>query len=195
MAKNGTVSRGKIVPVCRKRADRRSTPLFQPNLRSGSAGSRGISGWNLRDDAPQFGSDGCILSAMNDEPGTAEMDDPFSMETARVVQILARLVQSRHVSVRSLEKKMGVGDSVFSKVLKGKITLHVRHVLMICTALEIEWKDFFATAYAGGTSLVPAAAPPPQGTEWEEMIIALLTRLGVLPLAAAPAPPPSADDH
>jgi transcriptional regulator with XRE-family HTH domain len=130
---------------------------------------------------------------MNNEPGASEMDDPFSMEAARVVQILAHLVKTRQVSVRSLEKKMGVGDSVFSKVLKGKITLQVRHILMICTALEIEWKDFFATAYAGGTSLTSDEALPQDALE--ERLIALLTRLGVLPLAVPPKAPPSADDH
>src|SRR4051812_16918653 len=109
------------------------------------------------------------------------MDDPFSMETKRLIEILARLVRQKHVSVRSLEKKMGVGDSVFSKVLKGKITLHVRHILMICTALEIDWKDFFATVYAGGVSLESGEALPQDPLE--ERLIALLTRLGLLPLA------------
>lgn len=118
-------------------------------------------------------------------------DDPFSLETARLVEILARLVRDQHVSVRSLEKKMGVGDSVFSKVLKGKITLHVRHILMICTALGIEWKDFFTAAY--GASLTAPAERPLQDAEWEEKVIALLTRLGVLPLE--PAAPSSAGDH
>jgi transcriptional regulator with XRE-family HTH domain len=118
-------------------------------------------------------------------------DDPFSLETARLVEILARLVRDQHVSVRSLEKKMGVGDSVFSKVLKGKITLHVRHILMICTALGIEWKDFFAAAY--GASPAAPAERPQQDAEWEEKIIALLTRLGVLPLESAA--PSSAGDH
>ena len=117
------------------------------------------------------------------------MDDLFSEETTRLVRVLASLVQDQHVSVRSLEKKMGVGDSVFSKVLKGKITLHVRHILMICTALGVEWKDFFAMAY--GTA-APAELPP-QDAEWEEKVIALLNRLGVLPLAAEAAPS-SADD-
>jgi transcriptional regulator with XRE-family HTH domain len=123
----------------------------------------------------------------------SDLDDPFSMETARLVRMLARLVRERHVSVRSLEKKMGVGDSVFSKVLKGKITLHVRHILMICTALGIEWKDFFATAYAGGTSLESGEALPQDPLE--ERVIALLIRYGLLPPATAPVPPPSADDH
>jgi transcriptional regulator with XRE-family HTH domain len=106
--------------------------------------------------------------------------DPFAVETARLVQVLAGLVKSQRVSVRSLEKKMGVGDSVFSKILKGKITLQMRHVLMICTALGIDWKDFFARAYnLDGTPAEPA--PLPDDAELERRMIPILARLGVIP--------------
>ena len=111
--------------------------------------------------------------------------DPFAAETSRLVQVLARLVKEKHVSVRSLEKAMGVGDSVFSKVLKGKITLNVRHVLMICTALGIEWKEFFARAYGIGEAPVEAAPPPaPDDAELEARLIRILDRLGFVPQKA-----------
>ena len=83
---------------------------------------------------------------------------------------------------RSLEKAMGVGDSVFSKVLKGKITLNVRHVLMICTALGIEWKDFFARAYGMSEGSVDAAAP--DDAELEARLVRILNRLGFVPQKA-----------
>jgi transcriptional regulator with XRE-family HTH domain len=113
--------------------------------------------------------------------------DPFAAETSRLVEVLARLVKERHVSVRSLEKAMGVGDSVFSKVLKGKITLNVRHVLMICTALGIEWKDFFARAYGMNEAPVEAAlpsAPALDDAELEARLIRILDRLGFVPQKA-----------
>jgi len=114
---------------------------------------------------------------MNDD-GNA---DRFAGETARLVQVLADLVKEKRVSVRSLEKAMGVGDSVFSKVLKGRITLNVRHVLMICTALGIEWRDFFARAYGlSAADAPPAAGPLPDDAQLEEKMIRILTRLGVL---------------
>jgi transcriptional regulator with XRE-family HTH domain len=119
---------------------------------------------------------------------TAEASfDPFAAETSRLVQVLARLVKEKHVSVRSLEKAMGVGDSVFSKVLKGKITLNVRHVLMICTALGIEWKDFFARAYGMSEAPVEAAPPPAPAlddAELEARLIRILNRLGFVPQKA-----------
>jgi len=111
--------------------------------------------------------------------------DPFAAETARLVHVLARLVKEKHVSVRSLEKAMRVGDSVFSKVLKGKITLNVRHVLMICTALGIEWKEFFARAYGIGEAAEEAAPPSaPDDAELEARLIRILNRLGFVPQKA-----------
>jgi hypothetical protein len=56
--------------------------------------------------------------------------DRYEEEALRLVRVLASMALEKRVSVRSLEKKMGVGDSVFSKVLRGKITSQVRHVLM-----------------------------------------------------------------
>ncbi len=105
---------------------------------------------------------------MDEEP----IDDRYTRETLRLVRVLDSVARSKGVSIRSLEKKMGVGDSVFNKVLKGKITLQVRHILMICDALEIPWGEFFAKAY----SLEDAPGDP-----WEEKVIGLLVRLGVLP--------------
>jgi transcriptional regulator with XRE-family HTH domain len=120
--------------------------------------------------------------------------DPFEAEVSRLVRMLAAKVEEKKVSVRSLEKRMGVADSLFNKILKGKITLQVRHVLMICTALGIEWKDFFAEAY--GPSTAPEAARPAEGaagegmpalTEaWmEEKMIGILLQLGIVDSAAA----------
>jgi transcriptional regulator with XRE-family HTH domain len=121
--------------------------------------------------------------------------DPFAAEISRLLEVLAAQVDAKQVSVRSLEKKMKVADSLFNKILKGKITLQVRHVLMICTALEIEWKDFFAAAY--GLNAAPAAVPPapesavgeslPALTEarMEEKLIQLLLQLGIIEPAAA----------
>lgn len=112
--------------------------------------------------------------------------DLFAAETSRLVQVLARLVKEKHVSVRSLEKAMGVGDSVFSKVLKGKITLNVRHVLMICTALGVEWREFFAGAYGIGAPVeaAPPSAPAPDDAELEARLVRILNRLGFVPQKA-----------
>lgn len=102
------------------------------------------------------------------------LDDRYTAETLRLVRVLDSVARSKNVSIRSLEKKMGVGDSVFSKVLKGKITLQVRHVLMICDALEIPWDEFFTKAYAHTLEDAP-------GDPWEGKVIDLLVRLGVIP--------------
>jgi len=109
---------------------------------------------------------------MSEEPR-----DRYEEEALRLVRVLASMAAEKRVSVRSLEKKMGVGDSTFSKVLRGKITLQVRHVLMIADALEIGWPELFARVYG----LVPAAAQPAAlGAEHERRMVKLLLRLGVI---------------
>lgn len=75
------------------------------------------------------------------------------------------------MSIRSLEKSMGVGDSVFNKVLKGKTTLQFRHVLMICDALGVGWRELFADFYGLGPS-------PAQETDRERILF--LVRVGLL---------------
>jgi transcriptional regulator with XRE-family HTH domain len=75
------------------------------------------------------------------------------------------------VSIRSLEKRMGVGDSVFNKVLKGEVTLQLRHVLMICDALGVDWKEFFAEVYELETK--------DQNGEFEARMTRHLIRLGL----------------
>lgn len=114
----------------------------------------------------------------------SEDRDPFSVETSRLVEALARRVRESRVSIRSLEKKMGVGESVFSKILKGKITLQMRHVLMICTALGVDWKDFFADVYGLGGSKEPAAPAVPEKlvteAELDRRVIRLLLRFKLI---------------
>lgn len=103
--------------------------------------------------------------------------DRYQAEALRLVKVLASLAEEKRASVRSLERKMGVGESVFSKVLRGKVTLQVRHVLMLADALEIGWSELFARAYGH------AAPPRPVSTaseEEEKKMIRLLLRLGLI---------------
>ncbi|MFL6198263.1 MAG: helix-turn-helix domain-containing protein [Thermoanaerobaculia bacterium] len=109
---------------------------------------------------------------MSEEPR-----DRYEEEALRLVRLLSSMAKEKRVSIRSLEKKMGVGDSVFSKVLRGTIKPQVRHVLMIADALEIGWPELFAQAYG---LAVPRAARALEPAEMEEQMVSLLLRLGVI---------------
>ncbi|HEX6861836.1 MAG TPA: hypothetical protein VF414_03415 [Thermoanaerobaculia bacterium] len=106
-----------------------------------------------------------------------EPRDRYEEEALRLVRVLASLAREKRVSVRSLEKKMGVGDSVFAKVLRGRITPQVRHVLMIADALEVGWPELFARAYGLAVPRLPRATAP---ADLEEQMVGLLLRLGVI---------------
>jgi transcriptional regulator with XRE-family HTH domain len=127
------------------------------------------------------------------------MRDKYTEETLRLAGMLKTLAKSKRRSIRSVEQQMGVGTSIFHKVLKGDVTLHVRHVLMIADALGIDWAEFFHMAYprtagtvpaAGGDSLLgdlnralgeePAVEEIPDA-EFEERVKRVLAHLGLLP--------------
>jgi transcriptional regulator with XRE-family HTH domain len=108
----------------------------------------------------------------------------YREEALRLVQALKRRVRMHGVSIRSLEKRMGVGDSVFNKVLKGEVTLQLRHVLMICDALGVDWKEFFAEVYE--------LEAKDRNGELEERMTRHLIRLGLF--HPDKADPPSGGD-
>jgi transcriptional regulator with XRE-family HTH domain len=104
-------------------------------------------------------------------------------ETQRLVRLLLSIAKAKDVSIRSLEKKVRVGDSVFAKVLSGKVTLQMRHVFLMCDGLGLEWAEFFALAYA-------KEGDPDQ--ELDQKIHRYLVRVGLL---AEPEQEPSTDEH
>jgi hypothetical protein len=78
---------------------------------------------------------------------------------------------------------MGVGNSVYQKVLCGKITMTMGHLLQIADALGLEWLELFRRAYLG--PVPPAEAPAAAGVdELETRVLEILHRHGVLPDAA-----------
>ena len=106
--------------------------------------------------------------------------DRYQRETQRLAAILREEIRSQGVSIRSLEQKMGVGNSVYQKVLCGKITMTVGHLLQIADALGLEWLDLFRRAYLGPAA--PSEVLAPAGMEeLEARVLEILHRHGVLP--------------
>ena len=71
----------------------------------------------------------------------------YASESRRLVQLLLTTARDKGLSISALERRGGVGASVFNKVLRGKVTLQFRHVLILCDALGIGAKDLFAEFY------------------------------------------------
>lgn len=105
--------------------------------------------------------------------------DRYQREAQRLAAILREEIRSQGVSIRSLEQKMGVGNSVYQKVLCGKITMTVGHLLQIADALGLEWLELFRRAYLG--PVPPAEAPATAGVDdLEARVLEILLRHGVL---------------
>jgi transcriptional regulator with XRE-family HTH domain len=122
------------------------------------------------------------------------VSDRYSEETLRLATLLASLAKTKGRSIRSLEQQMGVGTSIFHKVLKGEVTLQVRHVLMIADAMGIDWDEFFHLAYprraqsAEGSVLedLEVALEDEELPEFEERVKRVLHQLGLIDEEPAP---------
>ena len=126
----------------------------------------------------------CILGIMSDR---------FEEETLRLGQVLKALAKSREKSIRSLEQKMEVADGIFYKVLNGKITMQMRHLLMIVEALGMRPAEFFEAAYPKTTRPAPKASR--EDDEEDEDLEGRVRRILLHIIRGEPAsdPEPSAD--
>ncbi|HEX3556152.1 MAG TPA: hypothetical protein VIA62_23275 [Thermoanaerobaculia bacterium] len=101
----------------------------------------------------------------------------YQQETTRLASLLREEIRRQGVSIRSLEQKMGVGNSIFQKVLTGRIKMTLEHLLEITNALDLDWTAFFRLAYPGS----PEGKPSKAADELEEKVLAVLRRYGVVP--------------
>jgi transcriptional regulator with XRE-family HTH domain len=74
-------------------------------------------------------------------------NEAYEQEALRVARHLHQLIRIQERSQRSIEKELGLGSAILSKMLNGTIRLQVSHVLMILDALGIPPGQFFRAVY------------------------------------------------
>lgn len=99
----------------------------------------------------------------------------------RLAGLLRDTLRDKGVSIRSLEQKMGVGNSVYQKALKGRIVMTVDTLLQIVDALELDWLEFFRMAYP---ELQPSEKPTDE--DFDHKVLDVLRRHGLLSEQSAP---------
>jgi transcriptional regulator with XRE-family HTH domain len=103
--------------------------------------------------------------------------ETYRAETLRLAAALRDEIRTLGVSIRSLEQKMGVGNSIFQKVLNGKITMTVFHLLQILDGLGLDHAEFFRKVY-------PIVSPPDlaegEEDEFDRRVLNLLRRHGLI---------------
>jgi hypothetical protein len=100
----------------------------------------------------------------------------YQQETTRLATLLREEIWRKGVSIRSLEQKMGVGNSIFQKVLAGRIKMTLEHLLALADSLDLDWAALFRRAYPSASE-VESKKPD----ELEEKILAVLRRYGIVP--------------
>ena len=103
----------------------------------------------------------------------------YQQETTRLAALLREEIRRRGLSIRSLEQKMGVGNSIFQKVLTGRIKMTLEHLLAMADALDLDWPALFRLAYPGSADDKPQPQKP--ADEVEEKVLAVLRRYGLVP--------------
>jgi transcriptional regulator with XRE-family HTH domain len=101
----------------------------------------------------------------------------YQHETTRLAALLREEIRRRGLSIRSLEQKIGVGNSIFQKVLTGRIKMTLEHLLAMADALDLDWPALFNLAYPGSA----ADKPQKPADELEEKVLAVLRRYGIVP--------------
>ena len=143
----------------------------------------------MADQAPRFAKQAaCFPKRAGAFPGlrytSATMDRArYQQEAQRLAAILRGEIQRQGVSIRSLEQKMGVGNSVYQKVLGGKISMTLGHLLQMADALGLEWSELFRMAYPGPAQ--NPEAPAPEGDDFDQRVMDVLRRHGLLPESAS----------
>jgi transcriptional regulator with XRE-family HTH domain len=107
----------------------------------------------------------------------------YQREAQRLAAILRWEIRRQGVSIRSLEQKMGVGNSVYQKVLGGKVTMTLGYLLQIADALGLEWPEFFRKAYLDSPQ--PGEVPAADEEEFDRRVLDVLRRHGLLPNGTA----------
>ncbi len=107
----------------------------------------------------------------------------YQQEAQRLAAILRGEIQRQGVSIRSLEQKMGVGNSVYQKVLGGKISMTLGHLLQMADALGLEWSELFRMAYPGPSQ--NPETPAAEGDDFDQRVMDVLRRHGLLPDSAS----------
>lgn len=132
-------------------------------------------------------------------------DEDVERETRRLTGLLESLVKIKRLTIRELERQLGLSIGNLGKLFAGKRELKVRQVLAILKVLNVPPAAFFRLAYehadvdpasekalASLDKLVAAGdlEPPPLSLSREEMktvVGDILRELGILPEPQASA--------
>jgi hypothetical protein len=110
------------------------------------------------------------------------MADRIDAEVDRLRELLVEAVEANRYSAKALERKLGMAGGSTGKILRGQITLSVRHLLAILDAIDLPWEMFFQVAYPQPGEWVPSLQAPPK-----------LPKNASITTSPYPTPPPTED--
>ena len=84
-------------------------------------------------------------------------------ELDRLRELLVSILEVNRYSIRSLEKRLGLGVGTLRRALNGEVRLTLRQLLAVVRGVGLRWEDFFAAAYPEPGEVAAALVVAPKG--------------------------------
>jgi transcriptional regulator with XRE-family HTH domain len=129
--------------------------------------------------------------------------EAYEGETLRIAQKLESLVRASRITMREVERRLGMGSGVLHRVFAGRISLKMSLILAVLDVLEVQPAEFFQMVFENPgpensstallrllrevritreppTAPAPPPAPVPSEEELDQRIEEVLRRLGLI---------------
>jgi transcriptional regulator with XRE-family HTH domain len=90
------------------------------------------------------------------------MKNEPSSKVVKLAQHLHLCIQARRLTLRWVERQLGMGGGYLGQLLRGNVDLKVKHLLAVLEVIGVEPEEFFSSLY-GGTLPVAGPEPAPVG--------------------------------
>ena len=80
-----------------------------------------------------------------------------------LAQHLHLCIQARRLTLRAVERQLGMGVGYLGQLLRGNVDLKVKHLLGVLEAIGMEPEEFFSSLYGGTLPTLPVPRPASAG--------------------------------
>lgn len=98
--------------------------------------------------------------------------------TIPVGEVIRKLRENQHLSIRTLAGKCGFSPSFISQIEHGQASPSINSLEHIASALEVTLGDFFRTGEAPSPAVIRATGRPALESQWSRASIESLGRIG-----------------
>lgn len=91
-----------------------------------------------------------------------------------VADHLRLCIQARRITLRAVERELGMGAGYLGQLLRGNLDLKLKHLMAVLRVIGMEPEEFFASLYSGTfpvASARPAAMRSARPQTWPDEVV------------------------